>query len=79
MGTLVGVFFTRDPVTDFDGAQASGQKVYARFFHALLDRGVFLAPSAFEAIFVSLAHDDEVLERTIAAVDQAAGEVVRAS
>jgi glutamate-1-semialdehyde 2,1-aminomutase len=68
--TLVGVFFTEEPVRDYDDARAADARAYAGFFHGLLDAGVYLAPSGFEAIFPSLAHTDGDLERTI---DAAAG------
>jgi glutamate-1-semialdehyde 2,1-aminomutase len=48
---------------------------YARFFHGLLDRGVFFAPSGYETLFVSLAHDDDVLEQTAAAAHAAAADL----
>jgi glutamate-1-semialdehyde 2,1-aminomutase len=63
--TLGGVFFAPAPVTDYAAAQAADHARYARFFHGMLDRGVFLAPSGYETIFVSLAHDDDVIARTI--------------
>ncbi len=50
---------------DYDDAQAADHAAYARFFHALLDRGVFLAPSGYEALFVSLAHDDDALDTIV--------------
>ena len=66
MGTL---FFAADPVTDYARARAADTAVYARFFHGMLARGVYLAPSQFEAAFVSLAHDDAVLDATLEAAD----------
>jgi glutamate-1-semialdehyde 2,1-aminomutase len=65
--TLAGIFFSVTPVRDYDAALASDATRYATFFHGLLDRGVFLAPSAFEAIFPSLAHTDADVDRTVAA------------
>ena len=59
VGTLTGIFFSAAPVTDYDGARAADHAAYGRFFHAMLDRGVFLPPSGYETMFVSLAHDDE--------------------
>jgi glutamate-1-semialdehyde 2,1-aminomutase len=58
VGSMLTVFFTAGPVTDYASARAADTARYARFFHAMLDRGVFLAPSQFEAAFVSLAHSD---------------------
>jgi glutamate-1-semialdehyde 2,1-aminomutase len=69
--TLVGVFFTNEPVRDFEGAQAADHKAYASFFHDLLERGVYVAPSGYEAMFPSLAHGDDEIARTIVAVNEA--------
>lgn len=65
VGTLVGWFFSPDPVHDYAGAQAADAERYARFFHGMLERGVYFAPSAFETTFVSLAHDDATIDRTV--------------
>lgn len=72
VATLLGCSFTDEEIVDFAGAQRSDQRRYAAFFHAMLDRGVYLAPSAFETTFVSLAHDDAVIDATIAAAAEAA-------
>jgi glutamate-1-semialdehyde 2,1-aminomutase len=64
-------FFQEGPVIDKASAQKSDTAQYARFFHAMLRLGVYLAPSQFEAMFVSLAHTDELIERTIEAAGQA--------
>jgi glutamate-1-semialdehyde 2,1-aminomutase len=64
VGPLLGLFFTETPVTDYDAAKAADVDRYARFFHQMLDRGIALAPSPFEAIFPSLAHPKDELERT---------------
>ncbi|MGH9283396.1 MAG: glutamate-1-semialdehyde 2,1-aminomutase, partial [Acidimicrobiales bacterium] len=77
-GPLVGLFFTAGPVTNYEAAKATDSKRYARFFHALLERSVYLAPSAFETIFPSLAHDDADLEATATAASEAAMEVAAA-
>jgi glutamate-1-semialdehyde 2,1-aminomutase len=66
--TLTGVFFCPTPVTDYGGAQQADHQAYARFFHAMLDAGIFLAPSGYETLFVSLAHTDELIDQTIDAV-----------
>jgi glutamate-1-semialdehyde 2,1-aminomutase len=71
--TLVGLFFADAPVRDYDDARAAGHKAYASFFHGMLDRGVYLAPSGYEAMFPSLAHTDADLDRTLAAAGEAAG------
>jgi glutamate-1-semialdehyde 2,1-aminomutase len=77
VATLLGLFFTDAPVTDYESAKRADHERYARFFHAMLDRGVFLAPSGYETTFVSLAHTDEVLEQVVAAAADAAGELAR--
>ena len=71
VGSMWTSFFTGEPVTDWDSANKCDRQLYGRFFHALLDEGVYLAPSQFEAAFVSLAHTDEVIERTLEAARKA--------
>jgi glutamate-1-semialdehyde 2,1-aminomutase len=68
-------FFTAKAVTDYATATASDTKRYARFFHAMLERGVYLAPSQFEAAFVSTAHDEALVDRTIVAAQEAMKEI----
>ena len=76
VGPLVGLFFAAEEVRSFeDATAAAGNGRYAAFFHAMLRRGVALAPGPYEALFPSLAHDDAVLEETIAAAAEAAREV----
>ena len=58
-GSMWGFFFSPRPVRNFADAKASDVKMFGRFFHAALDRGVYLAPSAFEACFMSAAHTDD--------------------
>jgi glutamate-1-semialdehyde 2,1-aminomutase len=62
VGSMLTAFFTGDVVTDFASAKRSDTERYAKFFHAMLERGVFLAPSQFEAAFVSLAHQSGDLD-----------------
>jgi len=62
VGSMLTAFFTGDAVTDFASARRSDTRRYAKFFHAMLERGVFLAPSQFEAAFISLAHEEADLE-----------------
>jgi glutamate-1-semialdehyde 2,1-aminomutase len=71
VGSMWGAFFTDTPVTDYATAKTSDTARYARFFHALLDRGVYLAPSQFETAFVSTAHDAAVLTATVEAIEGA--------
>jgi glutamate-1-semialdehyde 2,1-aminomutase len=62
VGSMLTTFFTEGPVTDYASAKRADTARYARFFHGMLDRGVFLAPSQFEAAFVSLAHSERDLD-----------------
>jgi glutamate-1-semialdehyde 2,1-aminomutase len=75
--TLCGLFFADAPVTDYETARAADPKRYARFFQAMLARGVYLAPSPFEACFPSLAHDDAIIDSTVDAAADAAADVSR--
>jgi glutamate-1-semialdehyde 2,1-aminomutase len=59
---------TDESVRNFDDAQRSDTDRYGALFRHLLERGIYIAPSQFEAMFVSLAHGDEEIDRTIAAV-----------
>jgi glutamate-1-semialdehyde 2,1-aminomutase len=61
IASMFTVFFTDQPVVDYASARRSDTQRYARFFHALLERGVYFPPSQFEAAFLSTAHDDEAL------------------
>ncbi|MEJ2621050.1 MAG: glutamate-1-semialdehyde 2,1-aminomutase [Candidatus Thiodiazotropha sp.] len=72
LGGMFGLFFTdQQKVTDFRGAMACDQSRFKAFYHAMLDRGIYLAPSAFEAGFVSAAHSEADLQTTIAAAREA--------
>ncbi len=75
-GSLFSIFFVADPgveaVPDFATAQRQDLNRYRAFFHAMLERGVYLPPSAFEAWFVSAAHDDDALDRISSALPPAA-------
>jgi glutamate-1-semialdehyde 2,1-aminomutase len=71
VGSLMTLFFSAGPVRDYDSALASDAKAYGRFFHAMLDQGVYLAPSQFEAAFLSAAHDDAVMAQTAEAFKKA--------
>jgi glutamate-1-semialdehyde 2,1-aminomutase len=68
---LVTPFFSAAPVRDFDGAGACDLEAYGRFCRALLDRGVYPPASQFEAWFVSLAHDEAAVDRTVEAAADA--------
>jgi glutamate-1-semialdehyde 2,1-aminomutase len=71
-GNLFSVFFSDAPVTNFAQAQAARTDRYPAFFHAMLDAGVYLPPSAFEAWFVTAAHDEAAVDRIAAALPAAA-------
>jgi glutamate-1-semialdehyde 2,1-aminomutase len=70
-GSMWGFFFRAEPVRSFADAKTSDVERFKRFFHAALDRGVYLAPSAFEAAFMSSAHDDAVIDTTLERLDDA--------
>lgn len=67
VGSMSCMFFTERPVTDFNSAAASDTELYGKYFHKMLERGIYLAPAQFEAVFISLAHSAEDLEKTIRA------------
>ena len=77
-GNMFSVFFTDVDVTDFDSARTQDLAAFRAFFHAMLARGVYLPPSAFEAWFVSAALDDEALDTVAAALGPAAEAAARA-
>jgi len=67
IGPLATIFFTSEPVRNYTDAKRSDTKRYARFFREMLDQGIFLAPSQFEATFVSMRHTSQDIDRTLAA------------
>jgi glutamate-1-semialdehyde 2,1-aminomutase len=67
IGSMFTVFFTGDEVDDYDTASRSDTRLFARYFRGMLARGINLAPSQFEAAFLSFAHREEDVERTVAA------------
>ena len=68
VGAMATLFMTDDPVRNFDDAERTDVERYAALFRHLLERGIYIAPSQFEAMFISLAHGDEEIDRTIQAV-----------
>lgn len=70
VGSMMTVFFTDEPVTDYASAKKADTQRYAKFFHGMLQRGIYLAPSQFEAAFVSLAHSRQDIEDTIKAAQE---------
>jgi len=71
IGSMLTVFFAEDEVYDYGSALRSDTKKYARFFNLMLENGIYLPPSQFEAMFLSTAHTDQDLERTIDAFEKA--------
>ena len=71
IGSMLTWFFTGEPVRDFDSAQRSNRQRFGRFFHFMLDHGVYLPPSQFESLFVSAAHTEDDLNRTIKVAQEA--------
>lgn len=67
-GSLLTAFFTENKVENYDGAMACDTERYAEFYRHLLNRGIYTAPSQFEAMFVSYAHSDEDIERTVESI-----------
>jgi glutamate-1-semialdehyde 2,1-aminomutase len=70
VGAMATLFMREDPVRDFDDAAASDTDRYGALFRHLLERGIYVAPSQFEAMFVSLAHGEDEIDRTIEAVGE---------
>jgi glutamate-1-semialdehyde 2,1-aminomutase len=76
VGGMFGLFFTdAEVVTNFSESTACNQEQFRRFFHAMLDRGVYMAPSSFEAGFVSIAHSETDIEQTLAIAREAFEEI----
>ena len=78
VGPLLGLFFGTDEATDYDGAKGTDEALYAAYFHALLDRGIAIAPGAYEILFPGLAHTKDELERVADLASAAAREVADA-
>ena len=79
VGSMLCVFFTGQKVIDYDTACTSDTKKFGVYFRSMLEQGIYLAPSQFEAAFMSLAHSDEDIEKTIAAAHQAFKDAVAAA
>ena len=71
VGSMWTSFFTESPVIDWTTANKSNRELFGKFFHAMLDEGIYLAPSQFEAAFVSLAHTDQIIDQTVEAARRA--------
>ena len=75
VGSMASLFFSPDPVTDWHTAAKSDREAFKRFFWGMLDRGFYLAPSPFEALFLSAAHTEEDIEQTVENGSQVLDEV----
>jgi glutamate-1-semialdehyde 2,1-aminomutase len=75
VGSLGSIFFSDTEVRDFASVQKASAETYARFYRAMRERGVYLAPSAFEALFISLAHTRQDLEKTLEAAEESFREI----
>lgn len=70
LGSMVGFFFTNEKVINFEKAKTSDLELFAKYYREMIEQGVFLPPSQFEAYFLSTAHTDEDIEKTIAAAEE---------
>ena len=71
VGSMFTLFFTEEPVTDFTSAKTSNTAAFAKYFNSMLEQGVYLPPSQFEACFISAAHSDQDIADTLKAIDTA--------
>jgi glutamate-1-semialdehyde 2,1-aminomutase len=71
VGSMFTWFFTPDPVTNWDSAAKSDTAAFGKFFHRMLDQGIYLPPSQYEAAFLSAAHTEQDIQRTIGAAKEA--------
>ncbi|MCA0389752.1 MAG: glutamate-1-semialdehyde 2,1-aminomutase [Bacteroidetes bacterium] len=76
IGSMISMFFTDSPVYDFDTAVKSDTALYAKFFHGMLDRGIYLPPAQFESWFLSTALSEEDIDRTVKAHFETLNEIV---
>lgn len=75
VGGMVGLFFLPHPPRDFSEAQVADTRLYARFFHGMLQRGVYFPPALFESLFVSTAHTEAIIDATVAAAQETFQEI----
>ncbi|MGH9245004.1 MAG: glutamate-1-semialdehyde 2,1-aminomutase [Acidimicrobiales bacterium] len=76
LGPLVGLYLGGELPVDYDGARRTDEAAYARFFHALLDEGVAIAPGAYEVAFPGAAHTDAIIDEIVVAAERAAARAV---
>jgi glutamate-1-semialdehyde 2,1-aminomutase len=67
MGSMFTLFFTSEPVVDFNSAKKSDTQLFGKYFHAMLEKGVYLAPSQYEALFISAAITDQLSDEIVKA------------
>lgn len=77
VGSMLTVFFSENPVTDTTTALASNAKLFSKFFHGMLKRGIYLPPSQYEAAFLSTTHDDLILQKIVSAASEVFQEMQR--
>ncbi len=70
---MLGLFFTDEPVSSFADAQKSDTALFTKYYKAMMERGIYLAPSQYEAAFVSSAHSEEDIKATISAASEVFG------
>ncbi|MEC3882662.1 glutamate-1-semialdehyde 2,1-aminomutase [Halobacillus sp. HZG1] len=74
-GSMVGFFFTNEPVTNFETANQSDLEMFTRYFQGMIEEGVYLPPSQFEGLFLSVKHTDDDIEKTIQAAEKVFSEI----
>ncbi len=77
VGTMFSVFFTEKKITDWNSVASCNTRLFSNYFSTMLENGVYLPPSQFEANFVSLAHSDEIVEKTLEAADKSFSQITR--
>ena len=75
IGGMLGLYFSETIPTGFSEVSKCDVELFKEFFHAMLDKGIYLAPSAFEAGFVSASHDDAIIQQTLDAAEQVFGKL----
>ena len=77
VGSMLGLFFTDKKVNNFDEAKTSDLKMFSAYYKGMLEKGIYLAPSQFEALFVSSAHTIEHIDRTIKTAEEVFDDLVK--
>jgi glutamate-1-semialdehyde 2,1-aminomutase len=77
VGSMFSIFFTEQPVTDFESAKTSDTALFGRYFNGMLQRGIYLAPSQYESLFVSTAITDELVQEYLQSNLKALQEAIR--